>query len=114
MVSLFRVVCRQPLLHELLNERENVRTCVLGHILLTIPAQSFAHVIDGVLSVKELPQINAHGVQAKTATGIGIKEHGPVVKLLPEHDERIGYGFFTVFHVRSLSFHSISLPTEQY
>ena len=53
--------------------------------------------IEVVLPVKELPQVDAGRVQAKTMTGIGVEENGPVVKLLPKHDVRVGYGFFTVF-----------------
>jgi hypothetical protein len=47
----------------------------------------------------------AGGVQAKTTetkTGIGVEENGPVVKLLPEDDVRVGYGFVTVFHDSTL------------
>ncbi len=46
-----------------------------------------------MLPVQELPHIDAGGVQAKTVTGIGVEENGPVVKLLPEHDVRVRYGF---------------------
>jgi hypothetical protein len=31
-------------------------------------------------------------------TGIGVKEHGPVVKLLPEHDEGISLESVTIVH----------------
>jgi hypothetical protein len=51
-----------------------------------------------VLPVKELPEIDPGRVQTKTSTRVRVEENGPVVKLLPEHDERIGYRFFTVFH----------------
>jgi hypothetical protein len=54
--------------------------------------------INRVPPVKELPQIDARGIQTKTMTGIGVEENGPVVKLLPEDDLRVGYGFFIVFH----------------
>jgi len=53
--------------------------------------------IQGVLPVKELPQVDARGVQAKTMTGSRVEEHGPVVKLLPEYDVRVGYGLITIF-----------------
>ena len=53
--------------------------------------------VEIVLPVKELPQIDAGGVQTKPTTGIRIEEHGPVVKLLPEHDVWVGYGLFIVF-----------------
>jgi hypothetical protein len=60
----------------------------------------FKEGVEAVLPVKELPQVNAGRIQAETVTGIGVEENGPVVKLLPEHDVRVGYGFFAVFHGR--------------
>ena len=54
--------------------------------------------IHGVPSVKKLPHVDAGGVQAKSTTGVGIEENRPVVKLLPEYDARVGYGFFGVLH----------------
>jgi uncharacterized protein YigE (DUF2233 family) len=51
-----------------------------------------------VLPVQELPQVDAGGAQAKTMTGVGVIEHGPIVELLPEHDARVGYGFSAIFH----------------
>ena len=38
------------------------------------------------------------GAQAKTMTPIKVKQNGPVVKLLPEHDEGVGQRFVTVCH----------------
>jgi hypothetical protein len=80
---------------------------------VSIPAQGREHIIDGVLPVEELPQVDAGGVQAKPMTGIGVEENGPVVKLLPEHDKRVGYGFLTVLHGSILPFRSISPQTKQ-
>ena len=37
-------------------------------------------------------------------TGISVKQDGPIVKFLPKHDERIGYGFVTVFRGGTLLF----------
>jgi hypothetical protein len=51
-----------------------------------------------MLSVKNLPQVNAGGIQAKTTSGIGVEENGPVVKLLPERDSRVGPGLFIGCH----------------
>jgi hypothetical protein len=48
--------------------------------------------------VEELPQKDPGGVQAEAAAGIRIEEDSPVVKLLPEHDKGVGYGFLTVYH----------------
>ena len=50
-----------------------------------------------MLPVQKLPHADAGGAQAKTSTAIGVEENCPVVKLLPEHDARVGYGFITVF-----------------
>src|SRR5271157_5721780 len=52
--------------------------------------------------VKELPHENTGGVQAESTTGITVKEDRPVVKLLPEHDVWIAYGFVTVLQVDTL------------
>ena len=54
--------------------------------------------VDRVLPVEELPHINARRIQAKRMTRFRIKEDSPVVKLLPEHDKGVGYGFLTVYH----------------
>jgi hypothetical protein len=62
--------------------------------------------IMGVLPVQELPHVNAGWAQAKTVTGIGVKENGPIVKLLPEHDEGIGYGLVIVLHGGIIPFRS--------
>ena len=59
--------------------------------------------IYGVPSVKELPEEDAGRVQAKTTARIRVKEHGPIVKLLPEQDKWVDYGFLTVFHGSTLS-----------
>ena len=49
-----------------------------------------------VLPVKELPQEDPGRVQAEAMAGIGIKDNGPIVKLLAEQDERIGYRILAV------------------
>jgi hypothetical protein len=66
--------------------------------VLSMVADLLNHVIEGLFPVKKLPHVHAGGAQAETTTGIGVEENGPVVKLLSEHDERVGNGFFTVFH----------------
>jgi hypothetical protein len=66
---------------------------VLGYVE-SITAQGREHLIYRMLSVKELPDIDAGGAQVETATGVGVEENGPVVKLLTEHDVRVGYGSF--------------------
>ena len=69
--------------------------CVLGYIVRIRP-QLLKDSIDRVLSVKKLPHVNAGGAQAEAATGVGVEKHSPVVKLLPEHDVRVGDGIFAV------------------
>jgi hypothetical protein len=69
----------------------------LGYVVSML-TQLLKEPIYGMLTIKELPQINAGGAQAETMTGIGVEENGPVVKLLPENDVRVSYGFFTIFH----------------
>jgi hypothetical protein len=91
--------------------------CVLRHAL-SMPTDLLKNGIQGMLSVKELPYIHAGGVETKTSeakTGIGVEEHSPVVKLLPEHDTRVHYRFFVVFH-RSISHHSLTVivPKRHY
>ena len=71
--------------HKVLNEREDVCARPLGH-LLEVPFQSCERLVRRVLPVEELPQVDARRAQPEPATGIGIEENGPVVKLLPEHD----------------------------
>jgi len=56
-----------------------------------------------MLPVQKLPHQDAGGAQAKTMTAIGIEENGPVVELLPEHDERIPYGFLIGVHGSAVS-----------
>jgi hypothetical protein len=88
----------EPLRDQCINKHPDIVSRVLGYAVRMV-AELLKEVIHGVLPVKELPQINAGGVEAKTGetmTGIGVEENGPVVKLLPEHDVRVGYGFVTV------------------
>jgi hypothetical protein len=66
--------------------------------ILSIPTHGHKQVINRVLSVEELPQVDAGRVQAETAAGIWVEENGPVVKLLPEHDVGIPYGSVIVAH----------------
>jgi hypothetical protein len=73
---------------------------VLGYAV-GMAAELFEKVICGVLSVKELPDENASGVQAKTTQTkgrIGIEENCPVVKLLPEDYISIPYRSFIIVH----------------
>jgi hypothetical protein len=102
-VSRLYVVSRQPLSGKLLNERGEVPASLLRYSR-SIQAQGLEHVIDRVLPVKVLPQVNAGWAQTESLTRIGVEDDGPVVKLLTEHDQRVGYGFFTVFHGSTVPF----------
>jgi hypothetical protein len=82
-VKLFCVIRGQAVLGELLNERQDLLTRLSGYIS-SIPAHSTQHLVDRVLPVQKLPQVDAGRAEAKTMACIGIEEHGPVVKLLPE------------------------------
>ena len=64
------------------------------------------------LPIKELPQIDARRVQAIATTGIGVKENGPVIKFLPEDDERIPYGSVSVVHGSASRFPTVIAHTE--
>ena len=112
-MTLFYVVSRQPISGKLLNERGEVLARLLRYIV-NFPAQGLEHVIDRVLPVKMLPHIDAGRVQAKTMAGIRVEENGPVVKLLPEHDEGVGYGLFTVSHGNTVPLSDRCPPTEHY
>ncbi|HME41948.1 MAG TPA: hypothetical protein VKF36_02585 [Syntrophorhabdales bacterium] len=61
---------------------------VFGHIFMLTDLLNDG--IMGMLPVKELPHVDAGRAQTISTPRIRVKEHGPVVKLLPEHDERIG------------------------
>jgi hypothetical protein len=69
---------------------------VLGHVVGMV-TDILKEIIDAVPPVEELPDEDTGGAQTETATGIGVEENGPVVKLLPEHDQRVGYGFLIAF-----------------
>jgi hypothetical protein len=70
---------------------------ILGYVV-SMATHILKEIIYRMLPVKELPQTDADGVQAKTIARVRIKKNGPVVKLLPEHDPTVGYGFFIVVH----------------
>src|SRR5271157_426148 len=95
--DLFGFVCRQSVLGKRLDKRDKVLPRFFGHIQGVL-VKGHEHITDRMLPVKELPHVDAGGAQAKTTTGIDIEQNGPVVKLLPEHDQRVGYGLVTVFH----------------
>jgi hypothetical protein len=99
-LDLLSKVRRQPVLGKLVNEREEVVSCLFGYIR-NIPAQGLEHLINRMPPVKELPHVDAAGVQTETTTGVRVEENGPIVKLLPEQDVWVGYGFFTVLHESS-------------
>jgi hypothetical protein len=96
-LDLFGFVCRQSVLGKLLDEPEEVLFRLFGYAE-AVPAHNPEHLINRMLPVKEFPQVDAGRAQAETATGVRVKQNGPIVKLLPEYEVRIGYGFVAVFH----------------
>jgi hypothetical protein len=83
-----------------MNKHADMLSRVLGHVI-SVLADLYKEIIYAVPSVKELPHVDAGGVQAKTTetkSGIGVEQNSPVVKLLPEHQVWGRYGFFSVFH----------------
>jgi hypothetical protein len=88
-----------------MNKHLHMHYRVLGYVFGTV-AEFLNKFIYAVLPVKELPNVDAGGVQAKTTEtnrGIRVKQNGPVVKLLPEHDEGVSYGFVILFVSHILS-----------
>jgi hypothetical protein len=99
----------EPLGNHCINKCSNIIMDVLRYVE-SITAQGREHVIDRMLSVKKLPHVDADRAQAKPTTAIRVEENGPIVKLLPELDVRVRYGFFAVFHRTDTG----SLSFEQY
>jgi hypothetical protein len=109
-LDLFGFAYRQSVSGQLLKECDEVVTRLLKYIL-SIPAQDREQIINGVLPIKEFPKVNARGAQAKTMTRSSVEEHCPVVKLLPEYNERVGYRFFTLLvHLTVPVLHRLSKP----
>jgi hypothetical protein len=82
----------EPLGNQGINKCFNIIMYVTGWIE-SIPAQGRDHAISSMLSVKELPDVETGGAQAKTTTGFCVEENGPVVKLFPQNDKRVRYQF---------------------
>jgi len=81
--------------------------CVFRHV----PSKATdlrEEIIPRVLPIDELPKKHARGVQAERMTRLGVKQHCPIVKLLPEHDRRVGYGLFSLVHCNTSS------PSDRY
>jgi hypothetical protein len=79
----FFFASHEPVSCQLFQKCHDLVTGLSGYVL-AIPAQGREHVIYRTFSVKELPHVHAGGAQAKTPTGVGVEEDGPIVKLLPE------------------------------
>jgi hypothetical protein len=82
---------------ELANKCADMLQCFFRYIIST-GKDLLEEIICRMLPVKELPQVDTRGTMAKTTTGIGVEENRPVVKLLTEHDVRIGYRFVMLGH----------------
>ena len=112
-VNLVEIVPYETMAGKLFNERDNMPDCLLRHFP-GVSVQGFGDLVDRMLSVKELPQVNTDRVQAKPTTGVGVEENGPIVKLLPEHDGRVGYGFLSVFHGSASPFPTAIVPHTEH
>jgi hypothetical protein len=64
-----------------------------------------------MIAIQPLPDVHAYGIEAKGITGIRIKKNGPVIKLLPKHNQRVGYGIVSLGH-RLTSFKWLGLQTR--
>jgi hypothetical protein len=76
------LISGESLRNQRLDKCSDVLLCSLGYVF-SMMADLCEESIDGMLPVKELPHVDACRAQAKTATGIGVEKHGPIVKLLP-------------------------------
>jgi hypothetical protein len=101
-VSPFIAVPGKPLCNQCINKCADLISGFFRHAFGKA-ADLIKETIYGVLPVQELPQVYARRAQAKAMTGIGVEENGPVVKLLPEHDVRVGYGFFAAMGHKRLA-----------
>jgi hypothetical protein len=102
----------EPLGKQCVGESSDIIARVLRYVL-RMRAEVLKNCIYGVVPVKELPHVDAGGAQAKTMTGVGVEEDGPVVKLLPEHNVWIGYWLVVaVVHGSSVPFPATITPAE--
>ena len=62
-----------------------------------VSPQTLDQVIRRVLPIQQLPEVNPGGVDPVGLAAVRVEEDRPVVKLLPQHDEGVGYGFLTRF-----------------
>ncbi len=85
----------KTLCNQLVNKCVDLPSCLFRYPFGT-GADLPEKIICRVLPVKKLPQVNACRAQAETMTGIGVEENGPIVELLPEHDNRVRNRLFTV------------------
>ncbi len=92
----------EPLRRQCINKCADMLSCFFRYVMST-GTDLLDEIICRMLPVEELPYEDARKTQAKAMTRIRVEENGPVVKLLPEHGGRIGYGFFIVFHAGTFS-----------
>jgi hypothetical protein len=103
----------EPLCNQCINKRPDMIARFVGYAFSKV-GDLIEEIIYAVLPVDEFPEVDAGRTQPKTMTGVTVEENGPFVKLLPEPDERAGYGFFTTLH-RSASLFSLGIAhTEQH
>ena len=99
----------EVLRNQFINKCLDMISGVFGYVVSTV-ADLVKKSIHRVLPIKELPQVDAGGAQAKAITGIRVEQNGPVIELFPEHNEGVGSGFIAVFHADALTFPSNISP----
>ena len=87
----------EPLRNQCINKYPDMISGFFGYAF-SVAEDLLMEIIYAVLPVNELPEVDAGRTQPKTMTPVGVEENGPVVKFLPEHDVRVGYGFVSVLH----------------
>jgi hypothetical protein len=101
----------EPLCNHVIDKFSDVIACILGHVVRK-PTDLLKDVIKSVLPVKELPYINAGRAQTKAIARTRVKQNCPVVKLISENYERVGYGFLILFQGSVFPTHRQLLPQK--
>lgn len=74
---------------------------VAGHIgrdVLSCFPDFFRNFVQGVMTIKVLPDQDSDRIQAESVAGIRIKEDRPVIKFFPKNDQRVCDNvFFSIF-----------------
>ena len=101
----------QPLLDQCSNKYPDMIFDVAGQTS-SVVTDLIQDCIESTLAVQELPDKNTEGIEAHYDVLVRIEEQGPVVKLLPEPDRGVGYGFLIVWQGTTAPFRSPSRKQE--